>query len=64
MSLDDITKNVDPIIGEEYYQDLIDGVLSQYSTKERPFKSMKEVEKSVLEKSNSLAGISLLNKDD
>lgn len=61
---DDITANFDPLIGEDYEQYLVDGVLSYYSTKERQFKSMGTIEKSVISMSNSLAGITLLNKDD
>ena len=61
---DDITANFDPIIGGAYEEYLVQGVLANYASKERPFRPLREIERNVIEISNSLAGISLLNKDD
>jgi hypothetical protein len=51
---DDITKSFDPIIGTVYHKYLIDGVLSYFSTKERPFKSLKTVYEQVEMTASSL----------
>lgn len=42
-STDEISATVDPIIGEEYYKYLVEAVLSEYSTKDRPQKPIEWV---------------------
>lgn len=57
---DNITSTFDPIIGYEYYDYLVDGVLAMYSTDKRQFKGLDMIYKQVKALSDTLAGTTIL----